>query len=93
MSFSIFRPEIPDYEKLRRRQRNGAIYALDQLITEKLTRGPKTRAALVALGKAQEFTPADVRHGIDRLCKQGIAKHDTNKSGSIFVRLTKEGEA
>jgi len=89
----MFRPEIPDYEKLRRRQRNGGAYALEQLITEKLTNGPKTRTALLALGKAQEFTPADVRHGIDRLCKQGIAKHDKNKSGAIIVRLTKDGEA
>jgi hypothetical protein len=94
MSFSMFRPDIPDYEELRRRQRNGAIYALDQLITERLTQeGPKTRGKLIAIGKAQEFTPADVRNCIDRLRKRGVAKHDKDETGAIVVRLAKDGEA
>jgi len=76
------------WEKLRRRRHmRSADYALELLITDALTPGSKTRTELVRLGKADAYTPDDVRNGIDRLCRVGTATHDTNENGLIVVRL------
>jgi hypothetical protein len=70
----------------------SAFGALVKHIKESLSQGPKTRKQLIEAGKAQEFTPSDVRSCIDHLCRVGTATHDRNEKGVIIVRLTLEGE-
>ena len=74
----------------RRYMRSGRA-ALKQLILHSLADGPNTRRELIDLGKDHEFTPADVRDCIERLCFSGEITHHTEGT-KVTVELVKEGK-